>query len=119
MIRMGAWGLPGLALAFGLNILFVTFFNWNVYATYILVLAIVTSLNYFIIDEIVFRGDKSRNRQQRIAGYTLIVVFSRLSEWVVYTLLIWLLGIFFLLAQLLVSLLFLVVKYFSFKKLMT
>lgn len=114
--KMALWGLPGYILAFILNYGFNDIFGWNVYLSYFLVSVIVTTLNYFIIDQIVFKGDKVRGLKERILRYLSIVYSSKIGEWLLYSLLIWVTSINYLFVQLIVSVVFVFYKYFFLKK---
>lgn len=115
IIRMGLWGLPGILFAFLLNYIFNEFFQWNVYGSYILVTLIISGINFFIVDRVVFKGDKNKKLQKRFVGYFSVVFSSKVGEWLSYSLLVWL-GVYYLLAQLIVSVCFLIYKFFFLKK---
>lgn len=115
IIRMGLWGLPGILFAFLLNYIFNEFFNWNVYGSYILVTLIISGINFFIVDRVVFKGDKNKKLQKRFVGYFSVVFSSKVGEWLSYSLLVWL-GVYYLLAQLIVSVFFLIYKFIFLKK---
>ncbi|WP_111672183.1 GtrA family protein [Algoriphagus litoralis] len=114
--KMALWGVPGYLLAFGLNYTFNDLLHWNVYLSYFLVSVMVTTLNFFIIDQIVFKGDKGKSQKARILGYLSVVYTSKIGEWAFYSLLIWRTSIHYLLVQLITSLVFIFYKYFFLKK---
>jgi putative flippase GtrA len=114
--KMAIWGIPGYVLAFALNYAFNGLFYWNVYLSYFLVSAIVTILNFFIIEQIVFKGDKGKSQKVRIMGYLSVVYSSKIGEWAFFSLLIWGTSIHYLLVQLITSLVFIFYKYFFLKK---
>lgn len=113
---MAIWGIPGYLLAFALNYGFNEILVWNVYFAYFLVSIIITSLNFFIIDEFVFKGEKEKGLKGRIAGYLSIVYSSKIGEWMLYSFLVWITPIHYLLVQLIVSCIFIFYKYFFLKK---
>lgn len=116
--RMGLWGLPGIILAFGLNYIIATYSSFDVYFSFFLVLIITSAFNYFIIEEVVFKGPKKNKQMKRIKGYLLIIILTKAGEWAVYSSFIKFWGMYFLFAQFVTSVLFLLIKYFSFKKIM-
>jgi len=118
ILKMGLWGIPGILLAFALNYAFNEILVWNVYFSYLLVLLIITSINYFVIDGIVFKGKKSNSRQKRITAYALVVFVAKALEWGFYSSLIWTFEIHYLIVQLITSVIFLFVKFFLFKNIM-
>jgi putative flippase GtrA len=115
VLRMGLWGLPGILLAFSLNFVLHKKLEVNIYLAYAIVISIVTALNYFVINNIVFKGKKIKSTKYRVGNYTLIVAGSKISEWALYSLIIYLSDIYFLVAQLFVSVIFVFIKYSSFK----
>lgn len=114
--KMALWGIPGYALAFGLNYAFNDLLFWNVYLSYFLVSVMVTTLNFFIIDLLVFKGDKEKNLKVRILGYLSVVYTSKIGEWLFYSALIWATAIHYLVVQLITSIVFIFYKYFFLKK---
>ncbi|WP_338224279.1 hypothetical protein [Algoriphagus confluentis] len=114
--KMALWGIPGYLLAFGLNYGFNDLLHWNVYLSYFLVSVIVTTLNFFIIDMIVFKGDKGKSLKVRILGYLSVVYTSKMGEWLFYSALIWATAFHYLWVQLITTFSFLVYKYFFLKK---
>lgn len=114
--KMAFWGIPGYLLAFTLNYGLNDRLHWNVYFSYFLVSVTITTLNFFIIDQIVFKGDKGKSYKERILGYLSIVYSSKIGEWLFYSLLIWATAIHYLLAQLITSTVFVFYKYFFLKK---
>lgn len=116
IFRMGIWGIPGIILAFILNYIFNEYFEWNVYGAYILVTLCISTLNFLIIDNIIFKQDKSYTTRKRVYGYLIVVFSSKIGEWAMYALLIWFFNLYYLLAQLIVSMLFLIYKFFFLKK---
>lgn len=118
IIRMGSWGIPGIIIGLGLNFIFVDFWDWNPYVSYLVVLALVSTLNYVIIEKIVFSGNKIGKIQNRVLSYALTIAASRLGEWGFYSFLTGFLGFFYLHAQIIGSLLFIVLKYYMFKRIM-
>lgn len=112
---MGILGFPGILFAFLLNYIFNEFFHWNVYGSYILVTMIISVFNFLIVDKLVFKGDKNRKLQKRFVGYISVVISSKVGEWLTYAFLVWL-GVYYLLAQLIVSLCFLLYKFFFLRK---
>lgn len=114
--KMALWGIPGYVLAFGLNYAFNDLLHWNEYLSYFLVSAIVTTLNFFIIDLIVFKGDKGKGTKARILGYLSVVYTSKIGEWLFYSALIWATSIDYLLVQLITSIVFISYKYFFLRK---
>jgi len=114
--KMALWGIPGFIIAFFLNYTFNDLFNWNVFVSYFLVSIVITSLNFFIIDQIVFKGEKETNLRKRITGYLSIVYISKCGEWISYSGLVWLTSIHYLIIQFIVSLVFVFIKYVFLKK---
>lgn len=114
--KMALWGVPGYILAFALNYSFNDILGWNVYLAYFLVSVIVTSLNFLIVDHFVFSGEKGRKLKDRILGYLSIVYSSKIGEWFLYSLLVWVSSIHYLIVQLIVSITFIFYKYFFLKK---
>lgn len=113
---MALWGIPGYLLAFALNFTFNDLLHWNVYLSYFLVSVMVTTLNFFIIDLIVFKGDKGKSLKARILGYLSVVYTSKIGEWLFYSTLIWATAIHYLVVQLITSLVFIFYKFFFLKK---
>lgn len=114
--KMALWGIPGYILAFILNYTFNDFFNWNVYLSYFIVSIVITSLNFFIVDQIVFKGDKQKSLKKRMIGYLSIVYSSKIGEWISYSFLIWITTLHYLVVQFIVSFVFVFYKYFYLKK---
>lgn len=113
---MALWGVPGYLLAFALNYAFNDILGWDVYLAYFLVSVIVTSLNFLIVDHFVFSGEKGRKLKDRILGYLSIVYTSKIGEWLLYSFLIWVSSIHYLIVQLIISITFVFYKYFFLKK---
>lgn len=119
IIRFGLWGLPGFITGILLNYLFVEFANINVYLSYIYVLIILSILNYFIVDRIVFKSDnKKLDVKDRFYRFTIITLSSRGLEWCLYSIIIYLFGFFYIYVQIGVSILFVVLKYFFLRSVM-
>ena len=114
--KMALWGVPGYVLAFALNYAFNDILGWNVYLAFFLVSVIVTSLNFLIVDHFVFSGEKGRKLKDRILGYLSIVYSSKIGEWILYSFLIWVTSLHYLIVQLIVSFTFIFYKYFFLKK---
>jgi putative flippase GtrA len=114
--KMALWGIPGYLIAFLLNYGLNELFGWNVYFAYFIVSIVVTTLNFFIIDQIVFKGEKGKNLSDRIGGYLSVVYSSKLGEWMLYSLLVWISSIHYLIVQFIVSAIFVFYKYFFLKK---
>lgn len=113
--KMALWGVPGYLLGFGLNFAFNDLLHWNVYLSYFLVSVMVTTLNFFIIDLIVFKGDKGKSLKVRILGYLSVVYTSKIGEWLFYSALIWATAIHYLIVQMITTFIFIVYKYFFLK----
>jgi len=118
-IYFGLWGLPGFFLSLLLNYTFIEYFNINVYESFIYVLLIITLLNFFIVDKIVF---KSKNKKieptQRFFLFVSITLTSRALEWSSYSAAIYLFGFHYLLVQIAVSLTFVLLKFVVLKRVM-
>lgn len=114
--KMALWGVPGYILAFTLNYAFNELLLWNVYLSYFFVSVTVTTLNFFIIDLIVFEGDKDKNLLARVLGYLSVVYISKIGEWLIYSILIWTTSIHYLIIQLIVTLAFVIFKFQLLKK---
>lgn len=114
--KMALWGIPGYVLAFALNYAFNDLLHCNVYISYFLVSVMVTTLNFFIIDLIVFKGDKGKSLKVKIFGYLSVVYTSKIGEWLFYSSLIWATAIHYLWVQMITTISFIVYKYLFLKK---
>lgn len=119
VIRFGTWGLPGFLLGIALNFSLVEFAGINVYASYVYTLIVLTLMNYFIVDKIIFKSSEKRhNSTKRFTLFTCITLTSRALEWSCYSLLIYFFEFYYILVQIVVSILFVAIKYFVLKPVM-
>lgn len=121
IFRFGLWGLPGFILAILLNYLFVDIFEYNIYASYIIILLLISALNYFIVDGIIFKkkGEEKKNSpDKRIIGFLMITLSSRGAEWLTYSLIILYTDLYYILVQAGVSIFYLSLKYLLLSRVM-
>lgn len=118
-IYFGLWGLPGFILSILLNYLFVEYLNINVYESFIYVLLIITILNFFIVDKIVFKSkDKKIESTQRFFLFVTVTLTSRALEWSSYSAVIYIFGFHYILVQIGVSITFVLFKFVVLKRIM-
>jgi len=119
VIRFGLWGLPGFITGILLNLLFVELIQLNVYISYVYVLIILTLVNFFIVDRIVFKSkEKKNNSKKRFMHFTGITLSSRGLEWLSYSALIYFFNFFYIFVQIGVSIIFVFFKYFVLREVM-
>jgi len=121
IFRFGLWGLPGFILAILLNYLFVDIFEYNIYASYIIILLLISALNFFIVDGIIFKikgQEKKNSPDKRIIGFLMVTLSSRGAEWLAYSLLILYTDFYYLFVQVGVNIFFLSIKYLLLSRIM-
>lgn len=117
VIYFGISGLPGFVIAIGLNYTLVDLLNLNVYGSYIVVLIVVSLMNYFIIDKYIFPDQNKKNSTlKKFTGFAAVIVTSRVLEWMMYSLIVYHTNIYYIFIQIFVSTLFVFIKYFILKK---
>jgi len=118
-IQFGLWGIPGFILSIILNGLFVEFFSINVYISFFYVLLIITVLNFFIVDGIVFKSNnKKLKTKNRFLLFVSVTLSSRALEWTSYSVVIYLFGFHYILVQIGVSATFVLAKFLILRKVM-
>lgn len=118
IIRMGLWGIPGFLIGLVLNYLLHGILDIDLYFSYVIVLLSISTINYFVINEIVFKGEKENNKGKRVAGYGIVVFVSKVGEWLCYSLFAGIWGFNYLMVQIIVNVFFLMFKFFLLKQIM-
>ena len=117
VLFFGISGLPGFIIAIALNYTLVDVFNLNIYGSYVIVLLFVSFMNYFIVDKFVFtNSNKEHGSFKRFSGFISVIFTSRFFEWILYSILIYLTNIYYIIVQIFVSTMFVFFKYFVLKK---
>lgn len=118
-IQFGLWGIPGFVLSILLNVFFVEMIDLNVYISFVYVLLIITFLNYFIVDKIVFKSDNKKIAAgNRFILFVAVTLSSRALEWSSYSAIIYFFGFHYILVQIFVSASFVLFKFLVLRKVM-
>lgn len=117
VLIFGISGMPGFVIAICLNYTLVDVFNLNIYGSYVIVLLFVSLINYFIVDNVVFNNrDKEHGPLKRFSGFISVIFTSRFLEWILYSIIIYLTNIYYIIIQIFVSAAFIFIKYYALKK---
>lgn len=106
-----AAGLPAFLIAIPLNFLLVDRLHWPKPAAYALVLVIQVTINFFACVCFVFRRDTRRSMASQFALFMSGILIARLLDWGLYSLLVSILPIHYLLLQFFNVLLFSILKF--------
>jgi len=112
--KMGAFlasGFPAFLIAIPLNWVLVKRQGWNSAAAYALVLVIQVIINFFMCRWFVFRENKAVSLRIQFCQFVSGILFFRLADWALYTVLVSGLGLYFLAVQAANTIIFAVMKY--------
>jgi putative flippase GtrA len=109
-------GLPGLILGFGLNYLLVSQCKLNISIAYAIVILLQITLNFFMCRIFVF--DSKGSAVKQYTQFTGMILLFRIADWLMYLVLVNVIGIYYLLAQLINVFIFSALKYIVAKKIM-
>lgn len=115
LFKFFAWGIPAFAIALPLNYALVKWAELTKPIAYALVLAVQISINFFACRFFVFETDRRKSLWKSFALFVHGIVFFRLADWGVYSLLTTQFGLPFIGVQLFNVALFGLVK-FEFSK---
>lgn len=119
VIFFGLCGIPGFLLAIVLNYTLVEIFGFSFYLSYGIVLFFLTFFNYFIVDTFVFPkpdSNKELKFYKRLYSFVTVTFISRGAEWCLYSLIVYISDLYYILVQVLISILFVFIKYYFMKK---
>jgi putative flippase GtrA len=106
-----AAGLPAFALAIPLNWFLVDRLHWWAPSAYALALVGQVSLNFFMCRRFVFRQPKSTRLHVQFGQFMVGILFFRMADWLLYTLLVKYVGLYYLGVQVANVLVFAVLKF--------
>jgi putative flippase GtrA len=92
-------GLPSFALAIPLNWFLVTRMMWHETFAYALVLVIQVAVNFFMCRRFVFTDRKVTPMWHQFGQFMTGILFFRLADWALYSLLVSVFDFYFLAAQ--------------------
>lgn len=118
-LRLGAFlaaGVPSFLMAVPLNWVLVMQLGWNKSVAYALVLFVQVSINFFMCRWFVFTERKKNSIWMQFGQFLAGILFFRLADWLLYSLLVSVLGVYFLVAQIANIFIFAIMKYKFSKK---
>ena len=118
MGRFLAAGLPSFLLAVPLNWFLVEHLQWQESIAYALVLVFQVSVNFFMCRWFVFKDRKSTALWVQFYQFTIGILFFRLADWALYTVLVRFAGLYYLAVQVANVFIFAVLKFKFSKKVM-
>jgi putative flippase GtrA len=104
-------GLPSFALAIPINWFLVTQARWSEAVAYALVLVVQVTLNFFMCRWFVFTDRKVTPMWVQFGQFMSGILFFRLADWALYTLLVSAFGFYFLAVQIANIFIFAVLKF--------
>lgn len=104
-------GIPAFLIAIWLNYVFVFQFKWEKSLAYALVLLIQVLINFFMCRCFVFRKRKDRHLFVQLGQFACGIVLFRVADWVAYLFLVQVIGVYFLAAQVVNVLVFVLLKF--------
>jgi len=110
-LRFLAAGVPGLLIAIPLNLLLVEILGLRKPIAYAVVLLVQVSVNFFFCLLFVFDRDKSRSLVTQYLGFLAVVGVARGMDWGLYVVLTSLVGLPYILVQLMNAFIFGVGKF--------
>jgi putative flippase GtrA len=106
-----AAGAPSFALAVPLNWLLVSHLHWNKAGAYGLVLVVQVTLNFFMCRWFVFKNRKQTPLWTQLVRFLSGIMLFRAADWALYTVLVSVLGFYFLAVQVANIVIFAVLKF--------
>ncbi len=110
-IKFLAVGLPAFLLAVPLNYLLVEFAGFDKRLAYALVLCFQVSLNFVMCKLFVFENKVRRSLAAQFAGFFGGIIGFRVLDWLLYVFLVEVVGVYYLLVQIMNVLIFSVAKF--------
>ena len=111
-------GLPAFILAIPLNWIMVDLLNWYKPVAYALVLVVQVIINFFMCRWVVFKNKKETPIVFQFAQFFGGIIFFRVLDWGVYSILVTLCDFYYLAVQLANVLIFSLLKFNYSKKIM-
>jgi putative flippase GtrA len=114
-VRFGLSGLPGFLIAIAINVWVVERFHWPKPVAYVLVMWIQMSLGWLMCRTVVFRDGQNTSALGSYFQFALSMGIIRIADWLLYTTLVELVKVPYVLAQISTSAIFLFIKFLSAK----
>ncbi len=112
-LRFGLSGLPGFALAIGLNVLLIELCHWPKPAAYLPVMWLQMTMGFAMCRWVVFSTEPGRGLMAGYLQFALSMALIRVGDWIFYTTLVEAVKIPYVIAQIMSSGLFIVIKFLS------
>lgn len=113
-----AAGLPSFALAVPINWFLVDKLLWNTSVAYAVVLLFQVTMNFFMCRWFVFKDRKETGLLIQFSQFVAGILFFRLADWGLYTVLVKYAGLYYLAVQVANVFIFAMLKYKFSKKVM-
>jgi putative flippase GtrA len=113
-LKLGSFltaGLPAFALALPLNWMMVVRLKWHESLAYALIMVFQTTVNFFMCRRFVFTERKETSLWTQFGQFLAGILFFRLADWCLYSILVTVAGVNFLAVQVLNVILFAVLKF--------
>ena len=104
-------GLPAFALALPMNWLMVARMKWNESFAYAIIMIFQTTVNFFMCRRFVFTDRKETHLIIQFYQFAVGILLFRMADWGLYSILVTVVGLNFLVIQVLNVILFAILKF--------
>ena len=111
IFRFILFGIPAFLIAIPLNLLLVEHLHWPKPAAYAIVLIVQVIINFFACAFFVFERDRSRSLRSQFAAFMGGILAARGIDWALYSVLVSILPVHYLIIQLFNTALFSIAKF--------
>jgi len=105
-------GFPSFLVAMLLNVFFVSNLQWNVPLSYAIVITMQVIINFFLCKKFVFENNSKKTLKVQFMMFVSGIAVFRLLDWVLYSILVEIVCLYFLYIQIFNILFFSVLKFF-------